>query len=327
MLSSPSIDLSIIIPTFNVIEFIEELIVSMYRKLASTRFEFEVFFVDDGSFDGTIDILEKYEKKKSNFYFLTTAGEKGAGYARNMAIPLVEGRFVYFADSDDTYDFQELLRAVNFAKTHNKDLLLFPYKMEYITPKKSKIGGMMQNDVETWEKAKSSALNQENLKQFALELTGYPWKQLTCSTLMSNADSFFGPTSVHNDINFHWLSVAQSENMHFYEFPVPTHRKFNNGLRSQISQIKSEIRLRLFDAVALTQRALARLGVFENGSKGAKMLGRWENFSKALFQWGSSRVPESVVEKYQIIQADFYQTFDDAKENPKVLRTWTKKEY
>jgi hypothetical protein len=127
------IDLSIIIPTFDVADFIYELLDAMYAQLFKPGFRFEVFVIDDGSTDYTIDILRDFaDDHKHNFYLLSTPSSNGPGKARNLALPLVEGRYVFFADADDVYDFGALADAVDFATKYEKDLMVMPYLVEYI---------------------------------------------------------------------------------------------------------------------------------------------------------------------------------------------------
>ncbi len=61
--------ISIIIPCFNAVSFIEETIQSVLNQDYS---DFELIVADGGSEDGTLDIIKKYEDKKIDIRRLAT---------------------------------------------------------------------------------------------------------------------------------------------------------------------------------------------------------------------------------------------------------------
>jgi glycosyltransferase involved in cell wall biosynthesis len=75
---------------------------------AQTLEEIEVICIDDGSNDGTLQILEKYIDEHSNMYVIKQE-RQGAGKARNKGIEIANGEFVAFMDSDDYYPSIDVL--------------------------------------------------------------------------------------------------------------------------------------------------------------------------------------------------------------------------
>mmetsp|Transcript_27293 Transcript_27293/g.40291 ORF Transcript_27293/g.40291 Transcript_27293/m.40291 type:complete len:821 (-) Transcript_27293:39-2501(-) len=313
------IDLTIIMPTVNVGDFIYDLLNDMYSKLSVYGFEFEVFAIDDGSTDNTADILRDFaDDHKSNFYFLTS-NSMGAGKARNLAIPLAEGRYVYFVDADDGFDFLALKQSVDYATKYQHDVLIFPYKIDYVgfAEKKEGNDAMMKSDARIWnelDKLSQDEKTHERQKEAALSLINYPWKQLTSSKLMKDYDVFFGPTRVHNDVQFHWTSIAASRNVHFHDQVVCTHRKFDASVRGQLTEVKDHKRMAVFPALGMTQRALARHDQLES------VWSSWKLFSKNLISWAKSRIPKDALEKYKA-QTMHFKTILDQPKSPDV--TWS----
>ena len=115
---SESVDLSIIIPTNNVSPYIEDLLLKTYDNLTRSSILFEVFVVGDRMADVMLQILRKVAIKHiSNFYLLESGTGSEAGRARNHAIKgLIEDEYVYFADSDDTFNFLALTETTHIAK-------------------------------------------------------------------------------------------------------------------------------------------------------------------------------------------------------------------
>ncbi|MCF7833484.1 MAG: glycosyltransferase [Candidatus Marinimicrobia bacterium] len=90
---------SVIVPTFNRLEEIRELLVSLEKqRLPQNRFE--VIIVDDGSTDDTeAYINEMIEKKTLNLSFYKQ-DHKGPGPARNTGMKYAQGEYYIFVDSD-----------------------------------------------------------------------------------------------------------------------------------------------------------------------------------------------------------------------------------
>ena len=89
--------LSIIVPGYNVEEFIEECLNSI---LDQTFKNYEVILIDDESPDNTGKIMDEYAAKYPNFTVIHKKNE-GISVARNLGIELANGKYVAFVDSDD----------------------------------------------------------------------------------------------------------------------------------------------------------------------------------------------------------------------------------
>jgi MoaA/NifB/PqqE/SkfB family radical SAM enzyme/GT2 family glycosyltransferase len=95
-------DISIVIPTFNrklkLRQCLDSLFVQIYPKNA-----FEIIVIDDGSTDGTKDMLEALAKINSNFRYFIQA-HKGPAVARNLGIRQAQAEIIGFTDSDCILD-------------------------------------------------------------------------------------------------------------------------------------------------------------------------------------------------------------------------------
>lgn len=311
------VDLSIILPTKDVADLLPDLLSDLYAGLTRSRLKFEVFVVDDGSTDGTIQILRDFATDHtSTFYLLESgSGKSGAGRARNNALPLVEGEYVYFADTDDTFDFAALAGAVKYAARNDVDMVILPYKTEYVKPGSSTVDGMLSADLKIWNGMRSKwrqwfyPFSDEERKMAAFGLINYPWKQLTSASLLRDAGVFFGPTVVQNDVQFHWTSIAGARNVQFYDKVVCTHRKFDAALRSQLTKVQSSHRLGMLDAAGMTQRAMAQQGAFD-GTAGRQTLERWTKFFHSLAHWAKSRVPKESQASFAARRDNFVRALD-----------------
>src|SRR4051794_9507325 len=87
---------SVIIPSFNAAPYLGQAIES---ALASGPIEVEVIVIDDGSTDGTAEVLEKFGSR-----IRTAKQDRGGPYrARNLGAQLARAEWLAFLDADDDW--------------------------------------------------------------------------------------------------------------------------------------------------------------------------------------------------------------------------------
>ena len=95
--TADSVRLSVIIPAFNCREYLDEGLQSILCQLPS---DCELIVVDDGSDDGTKELLAGYEGAQDNVHVLYRE-HGGASAARNAGLDAAAGEYVTFMDCDD----------------------------------------------------------------------------------------------------------------------------------------------------------------------------------------------------------------------------------
>lgn len=97
--------ISIIIPTYNSSKYIKECLDSINIQNYDN---YEVIIVDDGSIDGTVDIINEYVSLNNRFkLFIKENG--GVSSARNYGLTKVTGDYILFVDSDDYLNDENVL--------------------------------------------------------------------------------------------------------------------------------------------------------------------------------------------------------------------------
>lgn len=89
---------SVIIPTYNRGHLLTRAITSV---LEQTYRGFEIMVVDDGSNDGTEEIIKKFHKHDTRVRYVTHDKNKGGAAARNTGVKESRGKYIAFLDSDD----------------------------------------------------------------------------------------------------------------------------------------------------------------------------------------------------------------------------------
>lgn len=117
--------ISVVIPVFNAGSFLQPLMDSILHQ---TYPNWEVIFVDDGSQDNSVQIVQNQIASDSRFRLLKRSGSeiKGAPSCRNIGMREAKGEYVIFFDADDIiadFCFEQRLRGI---KESGKDFCVFP---------------------------------------------------------------------------------------------------------------------------------------------------------------------------------------------------------
>jgi len=91
---------SIIIPAYNVENYIERAISSVLKQFFQ---DFEIIIVNDGSVDKTVDIIDGYAKKNENIKVVNHLKNDSQHIARLDGVAASNGQYVVFLDADDYF--------------------------------------------------------------------------------------------------------------------------------------------------------------------------------------------------------------------------------
>jgi len=221
--------LSIIIPSFNYAQHIENCLISLPQNK-----KIEVLVINDGSTDHTEKIVKKFIFDKNNyFYFFKKNG--GASSARNYGLKKAKGKFIIFLDADDTVNGKNILKLLNYLEKNRftqNDLIVSDHFAKNINSHKVK-------------KIKSDFRDPE--KKYLLLKDYLITKRLK---MVSGATVF--PSSFFNNVNFPenlkasedlpvYISALFTLRPNKFKFPLMTYHHHEKSLRHQLaSQPKNE---------------------------------------------------------------------------------------
>ena len=118
---------SVIIPVYNVEKYLNQCLDSV---IAQTLTDIEIICVNDSSTDGSLGILEEYEKKDKRIRVVTQPNS-GAGAARNRGLSMASGKYLSFLDSDDFFEPDMLELAYQKAEEDSADFVVFNSNQYY----------------------------------------------------------------------------------------------------------------------------------------------------------------------------------------------------
>ena len=114
-------ELSVIIPAYNVENYIENCLQCLLSQL---RENWEIICIDDGSQDNTYAILTDYAKRNKNLRIIRNEKNSGAARSRNTGLEAAEGEYVIFLDSDDLFDSNFLWKMYDRARNCDADMVV-----------------------------------------------------------------------------------------------------------------------------------------------------------------------------------------------------------
>jgi glycosyltransferase involved in cell wall biosynthesis len=89
---------SLVVPVFNKAPYLAQ---TLESTLAQSLRDIEVVCVDDGSTDGSLQILQQFAERDPRVRVLVNERNMGAGKSRNSGLHQARGKYVRFIDADD----------------------------------------------------------------------------------------------------------------------------------------------------------------------------------------------------------------------------------
>lgn len=96
--------ISVIVPVYNTEQYLPHCLNSI---IAQSMADIEIICVNDGSIDNSINILQSYASRDERIKLINQSN-KGQSSARNAALKIASGQYIYFVDSDDSIHNQTL---------------------------------------------------------------------------------------------------------------------------------------------------------------------------------------------------------------------------
>ena len=121
------VEISIIVPVYNVEEYLEGCIESILNQ---TFKDFELILVNDGSTDKSSEICNKYKEIDSRIKVIHK-DNGGLSSARNAGLNIARGKYIGFVDSDDTIHPRMYEILYDLIKKHKADISCCNYKNIY----------------------------------------------------------------------------------------------------------------------------------------------------------------------------------------------------
>lgn len=111
-----NLDLSIIIPSFNTKAILSSCLDSIIKNTFNLKYE--IIVVENGSQDGSLQMLQKYKKKSQKIRLVNARKNLGFGRANNIGAIKSKGEYLLFLNSDTLIIDNALKDSVDILKNH-----------------------------------------------------------------------------------------------------------------------------------------------------------------------------------------------------------------
>lgn len=179
--------ISIIVPVYNSEKFLDNLIKSIESQVYN---DYEVVFVNDGSTDNSLNIINRYKKKNFKIKCLTIKNS-GPGIARKVGFQNSSGELLFFIDSDDYLPNNQVLKKiVNIYEKEKFDIMFFNYV--FLCDKQEKISNAFYGNT------KNIKLGMNNIQKLHnISFDGALWQKIFVRKKMNS--SFFYNSFCYED--------------------------------------------------------------------------------------------------------------------------------
>lgn len=199
---------SVITPVYNASATIGRALDSVFAQ----RFtDYEVIVVDDGSNDGTRDVLRRYADRIR----IVDSPHMGPGEARNRGAAVARGEFLAFLDADDVWYPTKLERQVELAE-REQDVEFLSGDYHYIDESGRSLGTGFERIPWLMERMRTEAVDgllvfdRKDVPRFLRQGFGATITLMLRRTLFDRIGGFCNWLSVAEDVHFAMRAVASA---------------------------------------------------------------------------------------------------------------------
>jgi glycosyltransferase involved in cell wall biosynthesis len=222
------LNLSVIIPVYNASAFIAQCFQTLSNKALP---ETEIIFVDDGSADDSLAQLRIFASDKPWVKVFAKANG-GAASARNFGIKEATGIYIVFLDADDTINFDELFRLLEFSFAHKLEICGYQYN--YITSEGVVINDSLKhpiayNTIDTGLSFLIQGYQPSSICVFLLD-----------RNFIMNNRLFFVEGITHEDVEISLRYFLVAQKVYFSEKVIYNYYQNEGSVTNQVTQQKKE---------------------------------------------------------------------------------------
>ena len=213
--------ISVIVPVYNVEKYLRKCAESLVNQTLS---DIEIIFVNDGSTDGSEEIIEYYvnnyrEKVKS---LKKTNG--GLSSARNYGMQYATGEYIAFTDSDDYVELDMYEALYNKAKQEDYDIVECDFIWEYPKKRKIDVGVTYSSKKEALEKARVLVCN-----------------KIFKTSIIKASNILFPEGLRYEDVEFFYKIIPNLNKMGFVKKPFMHYVQRENSISNTQNERTQEI--------------------------------------------------------------------------------------
>lgn len=195
---------SVVVPIHNAEPFLRNTLDNLINQ---TLKNIEIILIENGSTDGTVDIIKEYANKDPRIVW-ESIGHSNAGHARNVGLSKAHGKYILFLDADDEYNLELLNVTFKEAQSKNADVVWFN------TQEKNIKTGLFKPHTHAFRKSQmpnNRPFSFSEIKENPYDaMIGWPWDKLFKTKYIRGNGWQYQELEVSNDGYFNFLAMSNA---------------------------------------------------------------------------------------------------------------------
>lgn len=229
--------ISVIVPIYNKAPYIKECLDDICNQ---TYRDLEIICINDGSTDGSGEIVKEYAKKDTRFCYIEQEN-RGVSAARNRGLELAKGDYISFIDCDDGLEKDMYSFLLELMKKYNADIAHCGYKKVHLDGSSAEVGNSNICLVQGSEEALECLIGG---KYF----TGSLWNKLYKAALFENV-KFDKELKINEDLLVNFRAFSQAKCIVFSGTT-----KYLYYERKEASSTRIQNEKKLLDALSVSEQ-------------------------------------------------------------------------
>lgn len=217
--------LSIIMPVYNVVSFVGTCIQSIMRDSAAEDL-FEVIIVNDGSTDQSMSVVRKICAGHENIHILEQSNQ-GLSAARMNGMKVAQGEYVWFVDSDDWIEKDAISRILSILERIEPDVLVTPLHWRYKDGRRDFFDITLIDD--------KQYLGKDYLAEARLPVWAAQRYIIKKGFLNNNTWINFPLNTLHEDEYFGRVLLYSAHSVYVLRYALYNYRQRENSIMSSLS--------------------------------------------------------------------------------------------
>lgn len=217
-----TIVISIIVPVYNVAEYLPECVRSI---LAIQSEHYEIILVDDGSVDGSGTLCDQFAEKNEKIVVIHKENG-GLSSARNAGIRRAAGKYLLFVDADDFIKPKAVQRLIRLVSGAGRPQLVF------LKARKLFRDGRMACLDERLDRKRIRGRSRNEVLKYLAQLKKYPGSactKLVKRTLILKHNIFFAEGKLEEDLEWCMNVFLNAESFDYLDEDYYIYRQDRDG--------------------------------------------------------------------------------------------------
>lgn len=275
--------LTIIIPVYNIKEYIERCVLSL-GNISDTQIE--ILMIDDGSTDGSDIVCDKLSQTNKSVKVIHQKN-MGLSEARNTGIKNASGDYIFFVDGDDYLSDGAIGYILNAINTYS-DIYIIDHANIYEGIKKEIVEKKFKPNVSVMSGSEVLAMNG------AISA----WSSICKRTFLYDNNLYFTPNLIHEDFEFSIRLYSLAKSVEHLAVPVYNYVCDRTGSIMNSKNIKS--------AIGYATSAVLTRNFIRKHSFNSKQIRIISDVVSIGFTFSSERIDLLSKESEKKIVLDFY---------------------